>query len=149
MRTTESLHLTKLRSLVEYPDRRIKATVYTMASSGIRMKILKVVIDNFKPFVKVQLPENNGLMGEGLFLICGDNSMGRTDFIESILWGLLGDSLMGVQKNEMLVRTGLHNCKVDILFDLGGSQYRVIRKLILKKTRTMKSQLEYKTEAVL
>ena len=29
--------LEEIRKLVEYPDRRIKATVYTMASSGIRL----------------------------------------------------------------------------------------------------------------
>src|SRR5690348_9618208 len=104
------------------------------------MKILKVAVENFKPFVKIQIPEDNISMGEGLFLICGDNSMGKTSFIESILWGLLGDSLINVQKKEMLVRTGQPGCKVDILFDIGGSQYRVIRKLISKKTKTTRNQ---------
>jgi DNA repair exonuclease SbcCD ATPase subunit len=113
------------------------------------LKILKVVVENFKLFVKLQVPENNSSMGEGLFLICGDNSMGKTSFIESVLWGLLGDSLMDVQKKEMLVRTGQSSCKVDILFDLGGSQYRIIRKLVLKKTKVMKNQLDFNPEAVL
>jgi hypothetical protein len=36
MQMTESLP-SKIRKLVEYPDRRIKAIVYTMASSGIRV----------------------------------------------------------------------------------------------------------------
>ena len=38
MLTIEFLHLKKLRKLIEYPDRRIKAIVNTMASSGIRIR---------------------------------------------------------------------------------------------------------------
>jgi DNA repair exonuclease SbcCD ATPase subunit len=86
------------------------------------------------------------LIGEGLFLISGDNSMGKTSFIESILWGLFGDSVTSVQK-EMLVRSGQSSCEVDILFDIGGTQYRIKRSLNRRKSKTGK--LSFFSEAVL
>jgi len=112
------------------------------------MKILRVEIENFKPYEKVVLPQE-GQLGEGLFLINGDNSMGKTSLIEAVLWGLLGDSLMDVKKKGMLVRTGETSCKVDITFDLGGSQYRIVRKMIIRKSRNLKSEVQFNSNAVL
>ncbi|MFZ0510088.1 MAG: AAA family ATPase [Candidatus Nitrosopolaris sp.] len=66
------------------------------------MKIVKVEIENFKPYTKVLLPDNNNNqephLPEGLFLIQGNNSMGKTSLIQGMLWGLLGDGLMNDQK---------------------------------------------------
>lgn len=111
------------------------------------MKILRAEIENFKPYEKVTLPQD-GQLGEGLFLINGNNSMGKTSLIEAVLWGLLGDSLMDVKKG-MLVRTGETSCKVDITFELGGNQFRIVRKMTIKKSRNPKSEIQFNSDAVL
>ncbi|MGI0073336.1 MAG: AAA family ATPase [Nitrosotalea sp.] len=112
------------------------------------MKILRAEIENFKPYEKVTLPQE-GQLGEGLFLINGDNSMGKTSLIEAVLWGLLGDSLMDVKKKGMLVRTGESSCKVDITFELGGNQFRIVRKMTIRKSRNPKSEVQFNSDAVL
>ena len=122
------------------------------------MKIVKLEINNFKPYYKVVLPEDNDndntinrflQLPEGLFLICGNNSMGKTSFIQGMLWGLLGDGLMKEQKRKSLVKAGESSCKVDIVFELSGTQYRIIRKLILKKSKSPSNESDFNEEAVL
>ncbi len=117
------------------------------------MKIVKVEIENFKPYTKVLLPDNNNnqepQLPEGLFLIQGNNSMGKTSLIQGMLWGLLGDGLMNDQKRKTLVKAGESSCKVDIIFELGGTIYRIIRKLIIKKSKTPGNEIDFNEEAVL
>ena len=116
------------------------------------MKIVKVEIENFKPYTKVVLPDNvdeSSHLAEGLFLIRGNNSMGKTSFVQGMLWGLLGDGLMNEQKRKSLVKRGESSCKVDIIFDLGGTQYRIIRKLNLKKAKSTSNETDFNEETVL
>jgi DNA repair exonuclease SbcCD ATPase subunit len=116
------------------------------------LKIVKVEIENFKPYTKVVLPDNDDEsipLAEGLFLIRGNNSMGKTSFVQGMLWGLLGDGLMNEQKRKSLVKRGESSCKVDIVFDLGGTQYRIIRKLILKKAKFTSNETDFNEETVL
>jgi DNA repair exonuclease SbcCD ATPase subunit len=118
------------------------------------LKIVKVEIENFKPYTKVILPNDNNNdknihLAEGLFLIHGNNSMGKTSFVQGMLWGLLGDGLMNEQKRKSLVKAGESGCKVEIIFDLSGTQYRIIRKLILKKSKALSNEPDFNEEAVL
>jgi DNA repair exonuclease SbcCD ATPase subunit len=116
------------------------------------LKIVKVEIENFKPYTKVVLPDNvdeSIHLAEGLFLIRGNNSMGKTSFVQGMLWGLLGDGLMNEQKRKSLVKRGESSCKVDIIFDLGGTQYRIIRKLNLKKAKSTSNETDFNEETVL
>jgi len=118
----------------------------------IKLKIVKVEIENFKPYTKVVLPDNvdeSIHLAEGLFLIRGNNSMGKTSFVQGMLWGLLGDGLMNEQKRKSLVKRGESSCKVDIIFDLGGTQYRIIRKLNLKKAKSTSNETDFNEETVL
>lgn len=75
--------------------------------------------------------------------------MGKTSFVQGMLWGLLGDSLMNDQKRKSLVKRGESSCKVDIIFDLGGTQYRIIRKLNLKKVKSTSNETDFNEETVL
>ena len=86
---------------------------------------------------------------EGLFLITGNNSMGKTSFIQAMLWGLLGDELIEDQQRKTLVKAGESGCKVDVTFDLGGTIYRIVRKLTIKRSRTQKGEIDFNEEAVL
>ena len=85
---------------------------------------------------------------EGLFLITGNNSMGKTSFIQAMLWGLLGDELIEDQQRKTLVKAGESGCKVDVTFDLGGTIYRIVRKLTIKKLRT-RDEIDFNEDAVL
>ena len=75
--------------------------------------------------------------------------MGKTSLIQGMLWGLLGDGLMNDQKRKTLVKAGESSCKVDIIFELGGTVYRIIRKLIIKKSKSSGSESDFNEEAVL
>jgi DNA repair exonuclease SbcCD ATPase subunit len=115
------------------------------------LKILRVGIENFKPYTNVLLPDtpHDPEFPEGLFLITGNNSMGKTSFIQAMLWGLLGDELIEDQQRKTLVKAGESGCKVDVTFDLGGTIYRIIRKLTIKKSRSQKGEIDFNEEAVL
>jgi DNA repair exonuclease SbcCD ATPase subunit len=113
---------------------------------------MRVEIENFKPYKKVLLPSHdskNSNLAEGLFLIHGNNSMGKTSFVQGMLWGLLGDGLMRDQKRKSLVKVGESTCKVDIIFDLSGTLYRISRKLVLKKPKDPIVESDFNEEAVL
>jgi DNA repair exonuclease SbcCD ATPase subunit len=115
------------------------------------LKILRIEIENFKPYTNVLLPDTHQdpEFPEGLFLITGNNSMGKTSFIQAMLWGLLGDELIEDQQRKTLVKAGESGCKVDVTFDLGGTIYRIVRKLTMKKLRTQKDEIDFNEEAVL
>ena len=115
------------------------------------MKILRIGIENFKPYTNVLLPDTpqDPDFPEGLFLITGNNSMGKTSFIQAMLWGLLGDELIEDQQRKTLVKAGELGCKVDVTFDLGGIVYRIIRKLTIKRSKTRKSEIDFSEDAVL
>lgn len=112
---------------------------------------MRVGIENFKPYTNVLLPDtpHDPEFPEGLFLITGNNSMGKTSFIQAMLWGLLGDELIEDQQRKTLVKAGESGCKVDVTFDLGGTIYRIIRKLTIKKSRSQKGEIDFNEEAVL
>lgn len=98
------------------------------------MKLLSVEIQNFKPFREIILPDRD-TFGDGLFLIYGKNSMGKSSLIEAILWGLFGEQLFDARKRGLLLKIGQNECKVQITFELGESIFLVVRKLnILKRS---------------
>ena len=97
------------------------------------MKILSVEIENFKPFREIILPERD-TFGDGLFLICGKNSMGKSSLIEATLWGLFGEQLFDARKRSLLLKIGQNECRVQITFELGESIFLVIRKLNIRKS---------------
>ena len=115
------------------------------------MKILRIEIENFKPYANVLLPDTpqDPEFPEGLFLITGNNSMGKTSFIQAMLWGLLGDELIEDQQRRTLVKAGKSGCKVDVTFDLGGTIYRIVRRLTIKRSRTQKGEIDFNEDAVL
>jgi DNA repair exonuclease SbcCD ATPase subunit len=115
------------------------------------LKILRIGIENFKPYTNVLLPDTpqDPEFPEGLFLITGNNSMGKTSFIQAMLWGLLGDELIEDQQRKTLVKAGESGCKVDVTFDLEGTVYRIIRKLTIKRSRTQRGEIDFNEDAVL
>ncbi|MDR4512037.1 MAG: SMC family ATPase [Nitrososphaeraceae archaeon] len=92
------------------------------------MKILKIEAKNFKPFNNISVPAN-GYFDDGFFFIKGKNSMGKTSFIEVILWGILGEQLMIEKDRKLLIKNGESKCEVAVTFEISNIQYRVIRSI--------------------
>jgi len=116
------------------------------------LKLVRIEIENFKPYTKVELPNGNANFSElpnGLFIIHGSNSMGKTSFIQGMLWGLLGDGLMKDQTRKSLVKAGKSSCNVHITFDVGTTQYNIIRKLVAKRSKTSNSEIDFNEDALL
>ncbi|MFB5599386.1 MAG: hypothetical protein ACE5SW_04065 [Nitrososphaeraceae archaeon] len=101
------------------------------------MKILKIEAKNFKPFNNISVP-SNGYFDEGFFYIKGKNSMGKTSFIQVILWGILGEQLMIEKDRKLLIKNGESKCEVAVTFEVSDIQYRVIRTIEIIKKRVSK-----------
>ncbi|MDX1371574.1 MAG: AAA family ATPase, partial [Nitrososphaeraceae archaeon] len=98
---------------------------------------MKIEAKNFKPFNNISIPEN-GYFDEGFFFIKGKNSMGKTSFIEVILWGILGEQLMIEKDRKLLIKNGESKCEVAVTFEISNIQYRVIRSIESIKKRITK-----------
>ena len=112
------------------------------------MKILSIEIENFKPFREIVLPGRD-TFGDGLFLICGKNSMGKSSLIEAILWGLFGEELFDARKRSLLLKIGQNECRVHITFELGESIFLVVRRLNIKKSNNSTNKPSFVSNAAL
>ena len=89
------------------------------------MRILRLRIWNFKPFRRLDLPEN-GDLPKGLILIRGRNSTGKSSLFEAILWAIWGSSAVGLS-NEALVNSDATHCHVILEFEVGGHRFKIDR----------------------
>lgn len=106
------------------------------------MKILKIEARNFKPFHNISIP-SDGYFKEGFFFIKGKNSMGKTSFVEAILWGILGEQLMAEKDRKILIKNGELKCEVIVTFEISEVQYRVIRTMEIVKKKLQKNETNY------
>ncbi len=101
------------------------------------MKILSIVVENFKPFSRLELPDKMANVSElpnGLYTIRGRNSSGKSSLIEAILWGLWGSKRdCGVidESKDRLIKKDAAKCKVQLDVQVGDARYRIKR----EKTR--------------
>ncbi|MFX1369143.1 MAG: AAA family ATPase, partial [Promethearchaeota archaeon] len=54
------------------------------------MRILRIEVKSFKPFRDLVLPNDDEDLPDGLILIRGPNSTGKSSLFEAILWTLWG-----------------------------------------------------------
>ncbi len=89
------------------------------------MKILSIDIQNFKPFKRLVLPEQ-GVFPEGLIIVRGPNSTGKSSLFEAILWALWGHNAVEVD-NQDLISFSATSCRVILVFEVDGKVYKISR----------------------
>jgi exonuclease SbcC len=83
-------------------------------------------LQNFKPFRQLTLPENDDALPNGLIIIRGPNSTGKSSLFEAILWALWGPTSVGLTNDELINFTSSF-CKVLLEFDIAGTRYKIDR----------------------
>lgn len=96
------------------------------------MKILNIRLRTFKPFRSLTLPDDGSDLPEGLILVRGPNSTGKSSLFEAILWGLWGADAVKLNNDE-LVSFGAASCEVTLIFEIQGTQYKIVRSYGLDK----------------
>lgn len=90
------------------------------------MKILRLQIRNFKPFRDLTIPDEETNLPDGLILIKGLNSTGKSSLFEAILWGLWGADSVSLTNDELVSFASTH-CQVIVTFQVAGTQYKIDR----------------------
>ncbi|TFG96594.1 hypothetical protein E4H12_10710 [Candidatus Thorarchaeota archaeon] len=90
------------------------------------MKLLKLEIKNFKPFRNLVLPQDDIEFPEGLIIIKGPNSTGKSSLFESILWCLWGATSVDLNNDELISFSSTF-CRVILQFEVAGARYKIDR----------------------
>ena len=87
------------------------------------MKFNWIELKNFKSYGDntTRLDLDN----ENTTLLIGENGMGKTTFVDAIIWCLYGKSLSNV--DDIINRTTKKDCKVEINFTIRNIQYSILR----------------------
>lgn len=89
------------------------------------MRLLSLELRNFKPFRDIVIPEE-GVFPEGLILVSGPNSTGKSSLFEAVLWALWGPEAIELTNDE-IVSFSSSFCNVILKFDVDGVAYKIDR----------------------
>jgi len=90
------------------------------------MRLLKLEVKNFKPFRDLVLPQDDIEFPDGLVIIKGPNSTGKSSLFESILWCLWGATSVGLNNDELISFSSTFT-KVILQFEVAGARYKIDR----------------------
>ncbi len=90
------------------------------------MIIKNIKLENYRRFTTLELEFPENLIG-----IIGKNGTGKSTIIEALGWVLYGNRLGRTDKQEIRTHSSEEkdNCSVEMEFNYGGHEYRIIRKL--------------------
>ncbi|UJL45636.1 SMC family ATPase [Virgibacillus sp. NKC19-16] len=97
------------------------------------MKPLKLTLTAFGPYKNTEVIDFNDLEGNRLFVIAGNTGAGKTTIFDGICFALYGSASGQDRENSMMLRSDFANddthTSVELLFELKGCTYRVLRQL--------------------
>ncbi len=90
------------------------------------MVIKSLLLENFRRFEKLYLEFPENLVG-----IIGPNGSGKSTLLEAIGWVLYGNRVVRTDKSEVRSQFAGERdvCRAEMVFEIGGMQYRVRREL--------------------
>lgn len=92
------------------------------------MKILRLQYRNFMGYKLVQLPDIEENFPEGLILINGPNSHGKSTIVEGMLYAFFGSRAFPGKKAEDFINYGEHEAEIYLYFELDNEKYYLHRK---------------------
>ncbi|MFW9862077.1 MAG: AAA family ATPase [Candidatus Thorarchaeota archaeon] len=90
------------------------------------MRLIRLELQNFKPFRKLTLPAEDEELPKGLIIVRGPNSTGKSSIFEAILWALWGSGAVE-PANDELINFASSFCDVRLEFDIAGTKYEINR----------------------
>ena len=92
------------------------------------MNITKIVFKNFMGYKQLELPKANEDLPEGLILISGQNSYGKSTILEGILFTFFGPKIFSGRNAASFITYGESKSEVTIYFTLDNKKYNMNRK---------------------
>ena len=92
------------------------------------MKITRLTFNNFMGYRNLNLPSDNDDFPEGLILISGKNSYGKSSILQGILMAFFGPKIFSNRKAESFITYGQDKSDLYIYFILDDKRYYIYRK---------------------
>ena len=92
------------------------------------MKITKLTFKNFMGYRNLNLPNDNEEFPNGLILISGKNSYGKSSILQGILLSFFGPKIFSNRNAESFISYGQDQSEIYIYFLLDNKKYYIYRK---------------------
>ncbi|MFX0145102.1 MAG: AAA family ATPase, partial [Candidatus Hodarchaeota archaeon] len=93
------------------------------------MQITKLTFNNFMGYKKLNLPKKNDEFPEGLILISGKNSYGKSTILEGILFAFFGPKIFRGRNAASFITYGVQEkAEIYVYFTLDKKKYYIFRK---------------------
>ena len=92
------------------------------------MKITKIQFKNFMGYHNLNLPKNEEVFPDGLIIISGRNSYGKSTILEGILFAFFGPSIFLGRKADSFITYGQDKAEIYVFFILDSIKYYIFRK---------------------
>jgi len=92
------------------------------------VQITKLMFKNFMGYKQLSLPKSNDDLPEGLILISGQNSYGKSTILEGVLFAFFGPKIFRARNAASFITYGESKAEVTIFFTLDNKKYNIYRK---------------------